>query len=203
MPRRSRRGYYVAGDFVAAGSEADREFRAEIKGTEDQSRTERKHASEQLQDLGVALETLRPDLFDALPLPDKLRESIVEVRRLTHFGALRRQRQFIGKLMRGLDDNELAAVTAALDTQHAQSAEEARRLHEIEQWRDRLIAGDAALTAWLDAHPDTDAGRLRALVRQARRDAEAHARDGPARRHGRAYRQIFALLRAQLEAEEG
>lgn len=203
MPRRSRRGYYVDGGFVPAGSEADREFRAEIKGTEAQSRTERKHASEHLQETGEALETLRADLFDALPLPDKLREAIVEVRRLTHFGALRRQRQFIGKLMRGLDEAELAAVTAALETQHAQSAAEARRLHEIEDWRDRLIAGDEALTAWLDAHPGTDAGRLRTLLRQARKDAEAHPSDGPARRQGRAYREIFTLLRAQAEGEEG
>jgi ribosome-associated protein len=199
MPRRSRRGYYVDGEFVAAGSEADRGFRAEVRGGETQSRTERKHASEHLQDLGVALETLRADLFDALPLPDRLREAIVEVRRLTHFGALRRQRQFIGKLMRGLDEAELAAVTAALETQHAQAAAEARRFQVIEQWRDRLIADDAALTAWLDAHPQTDAARLRTLLRQARKDNEAHPPDGPARRQGRAYREIFTLLRAQLE----
>lgn len=198
MPRRSRRGYYVDGDFVPAGSEADREFRAEIKGSDTRSRTERKHASERLQDIGVALETLRADLFDALPLPDKLRDAIVEVRRLTHFGALRRQRQFIGKLMRGLDEAELAAVNAALATQHAQSAEESRQLHELEQWRDRLLAGDAALTAWLEAHPQTDAARLRALLRQARKDHEAQPPEGPARRQGRAYREIFTLLRGQL-----
>lgn len=203
MPRRSRRGYYVEGEFVAEGSQADRDFRAGLQGSTEPSRTERKHASEHLQETGVALETLRADLFDALPLPDKLREAIVEVRRLTHHGALRRQRQFIGKLMRGLDEAELAAVSAALQTQHAQSAEEARRLHEIEQWRDRLIAGDAALTAWLDAHPQTDAARLRTLLRQARKDAEALAPDGPARRQGRAYREIFTLLRGQLEGEDG
>jgi ribosome-associated protein len=202
MPRRRRRGYYVEGDFVPVGSEADREFRAKIRNTEAQSRTERKHASEHLQEIGEALATLRADLFDTLPLPDRLREAIIEVRRLTHFGALRRQRQFIGKLMRGLDDAELAAVTAALETQHAQSAAEARRLHEIEGWRDRLIAGDAALTAWLDAHPRTDAARLRTLLRQARKEDEAHPPDGSARRHGRAYREIFTLLRAQLEGGE-
>ena len=70
MSRKSRKGYYVAGEFVAAGSELDQQFRTEQKGGDGPSRTERKTASEDLQKIGEDLLTLRADLFAALPLPD-------------------------------------------------------------------------------------------------------------------------------------
>lgn len=201
MARKRGRGYYVDGSFVAAGSAEDAQFRTELRGTEAPSRTARKQASEGLQALGEALAGLRADLFATLPLPDKLREAIVELGRINNFEGERRQKQFIGKLMRGLDDDVVEAITAALRLQHSQAAADARRLHELERWRAELIADDARLAAWLDAFPATDAQQLRALIRQARREAVPGA-PGAAPRQGRAYRQIFTLLRAQQPPPE-
>jgi ribosome-associated protein len=50
-----------------------------------------------------------------LTLPDWLEEAIVEARRLTSFGAQRRQAQFVGKLMRKLDEEPLAAIRKELE----------------------------------------------------------------------------------------
>jgi len=161
------------------------------------SRTELKAASERLQDLGEELLTLRADLFEALPLPEELKDAILDARRITAFGARRRQLQFIGRLMHRLTAEELSAVDAALAIQHHRSADEARRLHLAEKWREALVAGDAACGAWLVAFPDTDAQQLRALIRQARKDARAMASGG---RHGHAYRELFVLVRAALAA---
>jgi ribosome-associated protein len=199
MGRRSRKGYYVDGTFVAEGSDLDRQLRSEQRDPDAPSRTERKNASAEVRDLGEELVALRADLFAALSLPEKLREAILEAKRLTNFGARRRQVQFIGKLMRKLEPGELEAVRAAVALEHGQSAKETRILHRAEQWRESLIAADENLAQWLEEFPATDAQQLRALIRQARKDAR-DAKPGEAQRHGRVYRQIFTLLRAELRS---
>lgn len=202
MARKSRKGYYVDGAFIAEGSDADHQFRNELKGTDEPSRTERKEASEKLQELGEELLTLRADLFNGLPLPEKLRDAILEAKRINNFEGMRRQKQFIGKLMHRLDAVALEAVAAALQVQRSQSAQDTQRLHRAEKWRDALIADDAQLGPWLEEFPGTDAQQLRALIRQARKDAR-DAKPGEAVRQGRAYRQIFALIREQLSSSAG
>jgi ribosome-associated protein len=163
------------------------------------SRTARKKASEALQDLGAALVDLRPDAFARLSLPDRLREAIEDARRITSFGAKRRQLQFIGKLMRRLAPEVVDEIREALAASEGRSARQTALLHQAERWRAALIADDAALERWLAEHPDTDAQQLRALIRQARKDARA-APPGEAPRQGRAFRQIFALVRERLVA---
>jgi len=202
MSRKSRKGYYVEGEFVASGSEADERFRTEIRGTDEPSRTDLKKASEALQKLGEELLTLRADLFAGLPLPENLRDAVVEARRMTNFEALRRQKQFIGKLMHGLDETGLEAIELAIRVQHSQSAQDTLMLHRAEKWRDALISDDASLDEWIANHPSADSQQLRSLVRQARKDAKA-LKPGMADRHGRAYRQIFALVREQLNSSDG
>ena len=94
------------------------------------------------------------------------KEVRAEAKRITNFEGKRRQMQFIGKLMRKLDEATVAAIEEALKVQHQGSAKDTLRLHQAEQWRDRLIANDEALEAWLKLDPDTDLQHLRTLVRQ-------------------------------------
>ena len=82
--------------------------------TEGRGRSARKRASHELTKLGEELAALRPERRAALALPEWLDEAIVEARRLTSFGAQRRQAQFIGKLMRKLDEESVAAIRKAL-----------------------------------------------------------------------------------------
>ena len=205
MSRKPKKGYFVRGQFVAEGSELDIQLKAELKGTPDASRTDLKRESDALQDLGKELLTLRSDLFDAVGLPDKLVEAIVEAKRITNFEGKRRQMQYVGKLMRKLDPEIVEAARTALEEQHKGSATEKLRLHLAEQWRDRLIADDDALAPWMAEHPDTDTQQLRALIRQARKDvqpagkvANVQVSQGLAPRKGRAYRELFQLVREHL-----
>jgi len=201
MSRKPKKGYWVKGTFVAEGSELDLELKAEQKG--EVSKTDLKRESEQLQKLGESLLTLRQDLMDGLALSDKLTDALEEMKRITNFEGRRRQAQFIGKLMRGLDEDTLQSIRHALDIQQKGSARDAMALHEAEKWRDELIANEEALPLWLAAHPDTDTQQLRALIRQARKDSapdqDAISR-GLAPRRGRAYREIFQLVKEQLSA---
>ncbi|ABM41287.1 protein of unknown function DUF615 [Acidovorax sp. JS42] len=204
MSRKPKKGYFVKGHFVAEGSEMDLQLKAELKGTDGATKTDLKREMEALQDLGSELLTLRSDLFARLDLPEKLQDALAEARRITNFEGKRRQMQFVGKLMRKLEEGTVAAIHAALDEQRNSSAAEKLALHQAEHWRDRLIADDNALAAWLEQFPRTDTQQIRALIRQARKDAPSdhEARvaqsQGEAPRKGRAYRELFQLVRHQM-----
>lgn len=200
MSRKPKKGYYVRGQFVAEGSELDLELQAERSGGEP-SKTELKRESTGLQKLGEALLTLRADLMERLALPESLLTALAELRRISNFEGRRRQLQYVGKLMRALDEETRQAIRDALDEQHSGSAQQTLALHQAEKWRDDLIADDEALQRWLADHPDTDVQQLRALIRQARKDGLPTADEvskGQAPRRGRAYRDIFQLVREQL-----
>jgi len=198
MPRKPKKGYFVAGQFVAAGSELDKELQRELRGGDGPSRTELKRESEELQKLGVDLMELRADVLDTLGLPDKLRDALRDVRTITNFEGRRRQTQFIGKLMRQLDPEQTEAVRTALEQQHSGPAQETALLHAAEGWRSALLADDAALGRWCAEHPQTDVQPLRALIRQARKDAQPSPA-GQASRHGKAFRELFQVLRSALD----
>ncbi|WP_332825453.1 ribosome biogenesis factor YjgA [Ramlibacter sp.] len=204
MPRKPKKGYFVKGHFVAEGSELDLELRAEQTGGEP-SRTELKKESQDLQKLGEELLTLGGDLLARLDLPEKLVTTLEDLKKITNFEGRRRQVQFVGKLMRQLEPETLQAVRDAIAEQHGGSAQQTLSLHAAEKWRDDLIASDEAVHDWLQAHPETDSQQLRALVRQARKDSTPTPDEvsrGEAPRRGRAYREIFQMVRQQLEQEE-
>lgn len=201
MSRKPRKGYYVRGQFVAEGSELDLQLKAELKGTADASKTDLKRESAELQKLGESLLTLRADLKARLALPDKLTDALDALKRITNFEGRRRQSQFVGKLMRQLDADTVEAIRTVLAEQQQGSARETLALHQAEQWRERLVADDGALADWMAQHPDTDSQQLRALIRQARKDGQPDAASisqGLAPRRGRAWREIFQIVREQL-----
>jgi ribosome-associated protein len=202
MSRKPGKGYYIDGEFAPKGSELDRQFRAELKGTEAASRSELKRESEELQALGEDLLELHGETLEQLPLSDALHKAILEGKRIDARGGGRRQRQLIGKLMRQQDDETIAAIRAAIALQHGLSARDNATLHLAERWRDQLIADDGALDLWLAEQPATDARQLRTLIRQARKDAGPARQPGGLPRQGRAYRSIFQLLRSQLRQKE-
>lgn len=197
MSRKLKKGYFVRGEFVAEGSERDLELKRELKGTDDQSRTDLKRESLEVQKVGEDLLTLRADLMARLDLSEKLKDAVAEAKRITNFEGKRRQMQYIGKMMRRLEPATLEAVRTTLHEQNNGSAQDNLVLHLAETWRDRLVADEDAFGEWISQYPDTDSQQLRALARQARKDAKPE-KPGEAVRHGRAYRDIFLIVREQL-----
>lgn len=209
MPRKPPKGYFVRGHFVAYGSEEDAELKRAAKWDAAYSKTDLKKRSAHLQAVGEKLLTLKAALLQRLALPEALLEAVAEAKRIDDFEGRRRQLQYVGKLMRRLDEAQVAEIEAAVAEQHQGSAAETQRLHEAERWRERLIADDAALDDWRAIAPESDWQRLRALIRQARKDAastttaaaaEIGTPAGQTPRHGRAYRELFQLVRATLDA---
>lgn len=200
MSRKPKKGYFVSGQFVAEGSDEDLRLKRELKGDADVSRTDLKRESAALQKLGEDLLGLSAAQWAGAGLPDTLQEALTEGRRITNFEGKRRQMQYIGKLMRKLSPDTQQAARDALAEHNAPGASETLALHLAEQWRDRLIAHEAAFAEWMEAFADTDAQQLRALTRQARKDIKPE-KPGETQRHGRAYREIFQIVKATLAAQ--
>lgn len=153
------------------------------------SKTQRKKEMTALQDLGAALARLAADRLARIDLPERLREAIIETRRITDHEGRRRQLQYVGKLMRGVDAEP---IRRALDELTHGSRAAIERMHRCERWRDRLIDDDAALTELLADHPGLDAQPLRAAIRAARRERA----EGSAPKHARElYRWLHDHLR--------
>lgn len=156
------------------------------------SKTLLKQRSHELQTLGEALTALSNDALAAIDMPESLRDAVLEFRRTKTHEGRRRQMQYVGKLMHGADEEKLREAVAAATLGSAQSA---LALHEVEQWRAALISDDAAMTRWLQAHPETDTQQLRSLVRAARRDAAGLA---PEARQPKSFRELFQFIKPML-----
>ena len=78
------------------------------------SKSARKREYLALQKLGEELITLKLNELEALPLDENLLEAVMEARQIKAHGALRRQKQYIGKLMRHIDPQPLIAALAKL-----------------------------------------------------------------------------------------
>jgi ribosome-associated protein len=149
------------------------------------SKSQRKRDVEALQSLGRQLAELSRDQLKKMDLPEDLRDAVLEYKRLTSHGALRRQMQFIGKVMREVDAEPVVEQLAAL---RGESNVAKAEFHALERWRERLLADDEAVTQWLAEHPDGDGQRLRQLIRNARREAEQG-------KPPKSSRELFRLLR--------
>lgn len=135
------------------------------------SKSQQKRDMQALQDLGAELVELPEHQLATLDLPEKLKDAIELARRITSHGASKRQRQYIGKLMRRLDPEPIRAALAQFKSADKLSK---ARFQENERWRDRLIAeGDAALAEFLVRRPEADRQHLRRLVREAAQEAVA------------------------------
>jgi len=156
------------------------------------SKTQRKKAVHELQRLGEELVELSEERFAAVELPERLRDAIVEARRITAREARRRQLQYIGKLMRGVDPGP---IRAALDGWRAQSLGPTLAHKRAEAWRERLLDDPDAIAELLAEHPAADVPRLHALVRAALRERETG-------QPPRAYRQLYQALHALLEGRD-
>jgi ribosome-associated protein len=149
------------------------------------SKTRRKQEMHDLQALGAELVGLSAAHLERMVLPAELAQAVRAARRIASHEARRRQVQYIGKLMRGIDAEPIRAQLAAAQ---GGSAQERARHQRLEHWRARLLEDDDALTEFFQAHPASDLQQLRALIRNARREQAAA-------RPPRAYRELFRVLR--------
>lgn len=149
------------------------------------SKTKIKKQMHDLQDLGEQLTELSKEHLAELDIPDNLRDAVRELKKIKSFGAIKRQMQYIGRLMRDIDP---APIQAKLSEWNGTSKQHIAWLHQVERWRDRLLEEPDALTELLAAFPGADVQHLRALIRNAIKEKELL-------KPPKNYREIFQVLR--------
>ncbi len=152
------------------------------------SKTQRKQAMHDLQAIGEQLVELNNDRLRQLDLPESLLDAVTEARRINARGARRRQMQYIGKLMRNIDP---APIQAKLDEWNGLNKEQIARFHLIERWRDRLIADDQAISELAREYADADIQKIRAVIRNARKEAAA---DKPPKNSHILFRELRGII---------
>ena len=138
--------------------------------TEEQrlSKSARKREAASLQELGVQLAALPDQEIKALGLPDTLFIALRDLRRLPSHGAQVRQRQYIGKLMRGIDPEPVLAKLAERKHRHDM---EIRHFQQIERWRDRLLSEPhSGVEELAQEYPHIDRDALAKLLDKAERE---------------------------------
>lgn len=156
------------------------------------SRSEERRDALAVLDLAKRLVEQPEARLQQIPMDEDLRDLVRAAQRITAQIAHKRQVQYLAKHLRREEAEALDAIRAALDHDKADHRREAQALHQVEYWRDRLVAeGDAALTELLDKHPAADRQHLRQLARNAHQEKLKN-------KPPHAFRELFRELRDLL-----
>lgn len=137
-----------------------------------ESRTDIKKAAQAVTDLGEKLVELTDTKLRSLNLPDDLMEAVKLMKRMDKGPALKRQKAFIGKLLRKNEDL-IVEIKEKFQEEELKRQQQNAHFHRLERWRDRLLEeGDNALNELLAAFPQADRSMLRQAMRNAVKEAE-------------------------------
>jgi ribosome-associated protein len=163
----------------------------ESDNTSRPSRSQRKREVLALQDIGEKLVDLPATQLAQIPLEPLLAEAVDAARTLKSREGLRRQLQYIGRLIRNVD---IQPILEALDKISHKDQQAKAQFHQIERWREKLIKeGDKALEELVQKNPELDRQHLRQLIRKAQQDRAAQKKSG-------AETEMFRYLRELLKA---
>ena len=149
-----------------------------------------------LQKLGEELVNEARDRVKRVPMPEDVRDAILECQLIKDHEGRRRQLQYVGKKMRTLDEDEVAAIQRTIDSWKGLSKADTAAMHAMERRRDKLLTDDKALTVLLSENPELDVQHLRTLIRNARKE---QAENKPPK----AYREIFQILKQIAKKNNG
>ena len=147
------------------------------------SKTARKRELHALQQLGEQLITLQDADLERLPLDEQLADAVSAARRMKSHGALRRQKQLIGKLMRNIDAEPIRHALAGIESR---GNADKRLFAAAERWRDRVVDDGSDAIAAFRQETGADCDDLQALIGELERAMSDKARKTVKRRIFRA-----------------
>ncbi|MBY0345348.1 MAG: DUF615 domain-containing protein [Neisseriaceae bacterium] len=153
------------------------------------SKTSIKIEMTRLQKLGLALAALSKEQRKGFSLPETLTIAIADYNRFTNHGAKERQGQYIGKIMRQIED--VKPYEERLSILNGDSTLHTAWLHLVERWRSRMIASDEDVSKFIETFPECDIQELRTHVRNCRKEAiEGHP--------GRSLKLLFKTIKVYI-----
>ena len=160
------------------------------------SKSQLKREMTALQELGEELVSQPKERVKRVPMPEDVRDAILECQKIKDHEGRRRQMQYVGKKMRTLEEDEIAAIQTVIDSWKGASKAETAAMHALERRREKLLADDKALTELKADFPAIDVQQLRTLIRNARKE---QAENKPPK----AYREIFQILKQLQQQSKG
>lgn len=144
------------------------------------NKSQLKRESEHLQHVGEQLIALKSNDLNSMDLPEELEEAVHTARKITSRSGLKRQRQYIAKIMRQIDSDAVEKQLQKIIHLHDINTASFRK---IETWRDRLIADDkTVLTEVIAEYPEIDRQHINQLIRQAKREKQNEKSPASARK---------------------
>lgn len=157
------------------------------------SKSQVKREMTALQKLGEQLIDMNDKQLATIPAEEKLLDAIYEARKMPHREARRRHLQFIGRIMRETNHEE---IQAAVDKLQARNDQHIHRQHQIERFRDLLIEGDKQIFQTLVTNcPGIDVQHLKQLVRSAQKERDEN-------QPPKSSRKLFSYIREELEKQD-
>lgn len=154
------------------------------------SRTQTKNEAHDITSFGKKLIELNSTQIQSLPLDEKIIDSIMKAKTMSKI-ALKRQLQYIGKLLRASD---LEPVYALYDSYNSQSDRNKAFIQRIENLRIKLISSKNSkeyTTQFISNYPNTNVQLLRQLIRNAQIEFEKN-------KLGKSYKELFQFLKNQM-----
>lgn len=154
------------------------------------SKSQLKRDAHEIKELGEAMINLSKADLAKIPLPEDILDAIRVAQKIPKRGALKRQIQLIGKLLR---QTEIEPIRLAYHRVVNHYQEDVEQHHALEKWRDRLLdEGDKALTELLNQYPAIDRQHIRQLVRSTQKEKQNN-------KPPKSSRELFRYLREIIQ----
>jgi ribosome-associated protein len=151
------------------------------------SKTQLKQEADDIQALGIEISKLPEKKILALSLSEDAKEAIIFYQNIKKNSAKRRQAQFIGKVLRNLD---LEDVKKELFEIKNTSLLSIKIQHEAESWREKLLSDSESLSQFIDTF-SPDLGNLNQIVLNAKKELTSNKK-------GKNYRNLYRLILESL-----
>lgn len=156
-----------------------------------ESKTRRKQNMLNLQKLGIQLVELNKDKLLELNLSDELIEAILLAKEIKKNEAKRRINQYIGKLMRNVDEE---FIKQKLLEFNSESIEDIKLMHLCELWRKKLLEDEKELEIFIEKYHPQDIGQLRILIKMTKKNQDLN--------QNKYYKELFKLIKIILKLEQ-
>lgn len=134
------------------------------------SKSQLKRDSHHMVDVGEEILKLSSQDIRSLQLPDELDAAIATALKIKSRSGLKRQRLYIGKLLRSMDSEAIESQLRKIQHRHDTNTAQFKRL---EKWRDSLVDNDKQTLNDVIAHfPDIDRQHINQLIRAANQEKQ-------------------------------
>ncbi len=132
------------------------------------NKSQAKRDSHHLVNVGEDIIKLNTEEIQAMDLPDELAQAVSTARKIKSRSGLKRQRLYIGKLLRSIDSEHIEAQLKKIQHRHDTNTAQFKRL---EMWRDKLIENDKEiLNDVISSYPELDRQHINQLIRAAQQE---------------------------------